>query len=177
MQIRETGDGDRADILALHRAAFGTEEGDAIAELVNALLDDPSAQPLLSLLAEQAGTPAGHVLYTPVTVSGGDGGYILCPLAVHPDQQRGGIGSELINQGLARLKQRGARYVLVLGDPAYYSRTGFHTNHQVKPPYDIAYPEAWQAQALVEGGLSGLDGTARCAEALHAPEHLSLIHI
>ncbi len=173
MTIRETGTADRAHILALHRAAFGEEEGTAIADLVAALLDDPTAQPQLSLIAEHDGRPAGHVLYTPVTVAGaeGNGGYILCPLAVHPDRQRSGTGSALMERGLALLKERGARHVLVLGDPDYYRRAGFHTNHYIKPPYDIPYPEAWQAQALVDGALSNLNGTVRCADALHVPEH------
>ena len=48
MQIREAVETDLNDVLSIERLAFGYEKE---AELVRELLHDPSAKPLLSLLA------------------------------------------------------------------------------------------------------------------------------
>lgn len=177
MQVLEALPQERDAILAVHRAAFGAAEGEAagetIATLVDKLFDDPTAQPLLSLVAEADDMLLGHILFTPVRLvdEAHRGGYILAPLAVNPASQATGIGNALIKAGLALLRERGARYCMVLGDPAYYSRSGFATGHNIKTPHDIPYPEAWMAQALVEGGLQDVAGTLQCANALNAPEH------
>jgi len=175
MQVREAVPAERAGVLALQRAAFGAAEGaeagDTIAALVAALLDDPSAQPLVSLVAAEGEELLGHILFTPVTVDGRAGGYILAPLAVSPAAQRGGIGTALIKAGLERLREQGVPFVMVLGDPAYYSRSGFAAGHGIKPPHSIPYPEAWMALALEEGALDQLSGTLQCAHSLNAPEH------
>jgi putative acetyltransferase len=49
----------------------------------------------------------------------------LAPLAVAPALQRQGVGSRLVRQGLARLRECGEAIVFVLGDPAFYGRFGF----------------------------------------------------
>ena len=54
-------------MLAVERAAFGSE---AEADLVRALLDDPTAEPRLSLLARDGVRPVGHVLFTSVRLGG-----------------------------------------------------------------------------------------------------------
>jgi putative acetyltransferase len=77
----------------------------------------------------------------------------------------------LIEAGLSQLKQRGAEIVLVLGDPNYYSRVGFRAGHNIEPPYELAYPEAWMALELAPGKLERAAGVARCASALSSPEH------
>lgn len=177
MQIREARADERDALLSVHRAAFGNTEGEAagdtIATLVAELLDDPTAQPVLSLVAEADGELVGHVLFTSVTLADQavQGGYILAPLAVLPGVQGRGVGSTLMRAGLEQLRSRGATYVMVLGDPNYYGRAGFATGHQIKAPHEIPYPEAWMAQELVSGALAELAGTLRCANALNAPEH------
>ncbi|MBW8285268.1 MAG: GNAT family N-acetyltransferase, partial [Rhizobium sp.] len=63
----------------------------------------------LSLVAEDDGKIVGHVAFSPVTLSGGEGGwYGLGPISVAPGRQRGGIGSTLIKTGLAKLEAQGA---------------------------------------------------------------------
>jgi predicted N-acetyltransferase YhbS len=69
------------------------------------------------------------------------------------------------------IKAQGASFVLVLGDPAYYSRSGFYTEHNIQPPYSLPYPEAWMALALQGSALMQVKGRIRCADALNAPEH------
>ena len=49
----------------------------------------------------------------------------LAPVAVKPERQRSGIGSELIRRGLDRARKAGWQGVFVVGDPGYYRRFGF----------------------------------------------------
>jgi putative acetyltransferase len=49
---------------------------------------------------------------------------LKAPLAVHPDFQRRGIGTDLIRATLS-LPPISTAPVFVLGDPAYYERFGF----------------------------------------------------
>jgi len=64
MIIRESTDSDLSSLLEVERKAFGNEEGLKIVELVKAMLNDPTAKPLLSLLAlngcHPASGPADH---------------------------------------------------------------------------------------------------------------------
>ena len=69
------------------------------------------------------------------------------------------------------LKKRGAEIVLALGDPNYYTPTGFKAGHNLESPYNLEDPEAWMAQELVEGVLAKTQGMVRCALSLNSPEH------
>jgi putative acetyltransferase len=61
----------------------------------------------------------------------------LAPLAVTPPRHRAGIGTALVQAGLADLRARGETLVFVLGDPVYYRRFGFslETAHSFESPY------------------------------------------
>ena len=97
--------------------------------------------------------------------------YLLAPLAVSKDHQRMGIGTKLINYGVEALKQRDVDFILVLGDPNYYTRTGFQANHNIEAPHKLEYPEAWMALELKSGILEKAKGLALCASSLASPEH------
>lgn len=62
-------------------------------------------------------------------------GWHLAPVAVHPEWQRKGYGSQLIRNTLAESPICGSP-VFVLGDPAYYSRFGFSPVREPRCPYD-----------------------------------------
>lgn len=173
MHIRESGTEDLAAIRGVHEDAFGDPEGPLIAQLASELLNDETARPLLSLLAEDNGRIVGHVIFSSVKVEGSPHlkVYILAPLAVLKIYQRQGIGTQLIRHGLAMLRQRDADIVLVYGDPNYYRRTGFAAGHAIEAPYPLRYPDAWMALELKAGALAEARGVARCAPALSAPEH------
>jgi putative acetyltransferase len=49
----------------------------------------------------------------------------LAPLAVMPDHEKHGVGRRLIQNGLAECRRWGAGFVVVIGDPPYYTRFGF----------------------------------------------------
>ncbi|MCP3869755.1 MAG: N-acetyltransferase [Gammaproteobacteria bacterium] len=176
MVIREALNSERDIVLSVERAAFGSSEE---ANLVSDLLDDATAQPLLSLLAFREVRPVGHILFTrallvpepqsPLNLS------ILAPLAVLPEDQKQGIGGQLIEQGLEMLLDTGVDLVFVLGYPDYYIRHGF------KPAgvlgFDASYPiapgnaDAWMVRALRPGVVGHYRGRVMCAEALNKPEY------
>ena len=157
----------------VHQNAFDLSEGETVSQLTIDLLEDKTAVPILSLVAEQDNEIIGNVIFSSVNIEGVEGvsAYILAPLAVTRLVQRSGIGTQLINKGLETLKERGAKIVLVYGDPNYYTRTGFKAGHNLEAPYKLEYPEAWMAQELVKGVLAKTQGMVRCALSLNSPEH------
>jgi predicted N-acetyltransferase YhbS len=178
MRIRTTGDAERAEIAQVHAQAFGGNEGGVIANLVEELLDDPTARPALSLGAEVEGRLVGHVLFTMVDIAGADESVearILAPLAVLPEHQGRGIGCRLVNEGLQILRDAGVALVFVLGHPGYYPRCGF-VPAGVRG-FDAPYPipeknaDAWMVQGLKADVVGRIRGTVQCAEALSQPEY------
>jgi putative acetyltransferase len=80
----------------------------------------------VSLVAEVDGRVVGHIAFSPVTISDGSSNwYGLGPVSVLPEYQRRGIGSALIEAGISRLKDVGARGCCLVGHPGYYGRFGF----------------------------------------------------
>ncbi len=157
IDIRKTTTRDRDAIRDIHLRAFADGEGRAIAAFVDALLDEPGTPQTLSLIAIDAGAAAGHIAFSPVTLDrpGDTGpgdccGYILAPLAVHPECQSRGVGSQLIESGLRELTARGVDLLFVYGDPAYYGRFGFTAAsvEKYRPPYPLQQPIGWLAQSL-----------------------------
>jgi len=80
-------------------------------------------------VAEVSGKIVGHIAFSPVTVNLQEVGWFgLGPVAVVAEERRRGIGAALIEAGLKRLKDLGARGCVVLGDPSYYRRFGFESD-------------------------------------------------
>ena len=174
VNIRASVEKDNTQIRKVHLNAFDQTEGEVVSQLAIDLLEDETARPILSLVAEQDNDIIGHIIFSPVTIEGAEGisAYILAPLAVTTLKQNNGIGTQLINKGLESLKELGAEIVLVYGDPNYYKHTGFKAGHNLKPPHKLQYPdEAWMAQELVESILTKTQGTVRCALSLNSPEY------
>jgi putative acetyltransferase len=171
MVLREGISADKAALLRVHRLAFGQDEESL---LVESLLADPSAQPVISLLAEERGSVVGHALFTKVNLMGTEhppAASILAPLAVVPAAQRSGLGRRLIERGCELLANRGVRLLFVLGAPRYYTKRGFAPAlpHGLRAPYDIEPEAAWMVRALGNHALQDTSAEARCADAL-APE-------
>lgn len=83
---------------------------------------------LLSLVAEESQRILGQITYSPAILENGEQDWVvLGPVAVDPQHQGTGIGRALIETGETIMRERGARGVTVLGDPAIYSRFGFET--------------------------------------------------
>jgi len=84
----------------------------------------------------------------------------LAPMAVLPDHQRRGVGSQLVSRGIAALRERGERIVIVLGHIEYYPRFGF-TAEKARDLASPFPPEAFMALELVAGALAGVRGAVR----------------
>lgn len=121
-KIRNEEPRDIEQVRAILRATFPT---DAECKLVDALRASNKA--ILSLVAAKDDQVLGHILFSPVstTPSRQAKGIGLAPVAVRPDVQSGGIGSELIREGLHRCRKLGYDFCVVLGNPKYYQRFGF----------------------------------------------------
>jgi putative acetyltransferase len=174
MEIRITTDEDLHVILAVEQAAFGRQD---VVDLTRDLLSDPSARPLISLLAYEDGRAVGHVLFTRARIEADNSpsAMILAPLAVIPEQQKKGVGGALIREGLRLAGEAGVELVFVLGHPTYYPRYGFEPAGRLglNAPYPIPEKdaEAWMVQALRPGLLGEVRGCVACAEAMDSPEH------
>lgn len=178
MEIRKSTEKDSNAIEKIHTRAFGEKKGPEIAELVNGLFSDQTAMPLLSLVAVENEKLIGHILYTkailtqtekPVPIQ------LLAPLAVLPDAQNKGVGSELIKEGLRQLRDSGVALVFVLGHPEYYPRCGFTTAGLLglEAPYPIPdeHAGAWMVQELKKGVIGSVKGKVQCSEVLDQPQH------
>ena len=83
----------------------------------------------LSLVAEHENQIIGHIAFSPVTINGDNRGWFgLGPVSVDPGFQKQGVGSQLINMGLSKIKQKGTPGCVLIGNPAYYHRFGFQSD-------------------------------------------------
>ena len=178
IDIRETTPADFEDIMKVERRAFGQEDE---AKLTADLLNDPTAQPILSLLAFYNDKAIGHILFTRLylnEISEQPLIHLLAPMAVLPEFQNQGIGGKLIKTGLEKLKAMGSEVVFVLGHIDYYPKYGF-INDAGKLGYQAPYPipdevaDAWMIQTLNSEGIKLVRGKIKCAKQLDKPEYWS----
>jgi len=173
--IREAKINELDALLTINRLAFGSETE---AALVRDLIHDPTAVPVVSLLAFYDEKAIGHILFTRAVIQQMPEAKtsILAPMAVIPEYQNKGIGGLLIKDGLKRLKEINVELVFVLGHINYYPKSGFingATRFGFLAPYPIqeeAAP-AWMVQELSDGALQKYSGTVRCADALMKKEY------
>ena len=160
--IRGETPGDYEPIAVVNRRAFGQEnEGLLIAKLRGSDGFDPS----LSLVGEIAGDVVGHVLFSPIhieTERGDVPALALAPMAVLPNFQKRGIGSQLVRTGLDISRQAGHAIIVVLGHPDYYPRFGFQQASQfgVRSPFDVP-DDVFMVQGLIPGALDAVMGVVR----------------
>lgn len=92
--------------------------------------------PTLSLVSEVDGVPSGSVWMTPISV-GGMKGYLLGPLATHPNFRKRGAGKLLAREVTKRALERGeGHFVLLVGDQDYYCPLGW----EITTPGAIQFP-------------------------------------
>jgi putative acetyltransferase len=164
VSIREEKDGDIAAIRHVNVQAFaGVEEAD----IVDRLRDSGSS--VLSLIACHNDKIVGHIQFSPVQLEY-EGtsiqGVGLGPMAVLPEYQRRGFGSDLVETGIGALVARSYPFVVVLGHPGYYPRFGFKpaVNHGITCQWDGIPDEAFMVLILDEGVMHNVYGEARYLE-------------
>lgn len=165
IEIREEFPTDIDAVDAVVEAAFGSREEP---NLVRALRDEGCV--VLNLVAEAHGRVVGHICFSELPIDTGRRilrGAALAPVAIHPEWQRRGLGSALIQRGLLMVKDRGISVVAVLGDVDYYSRFGFSSELGTRLESPFPIPE-FQAIALTAGifdDSGGIVGKVRYAQA------------
>jgi putative acetyltransferase len=167
MIIRAETEDDHSVVRSVNEMAFGRSNE---AELVEALR--PVANPRISLVAIVDGQIVGHIFFSPVTVESYRAAFTalgLAPMAVLPEYQRRGVGSELIREGLKACERLGYDLVFVVGHPDYYPRFGFKPARQLG--YDCEYPvpdDVFMVAELKPGATSGRNGMVRYMEQFRA---------
>jgi putative acetyltransferase len=128
MLIRRETAADQAAIHAVHSAAFRREEGVTPIEapLVDELRAEGDLINALSLVAVHDETVVGHVCCSRARLGDDPAAAVgLGPLGVLPAYQAAGVGSALMHAVVGAADALGYGLVVLLGEPAYYSRFGF----------------------------------------------------
>jgi len=158
--IRSEKPEDKAAIYEVNKSAFNQDNE---ARLVDALRESDVFIPELSLVAEINGKIIGHILFTRLVIVSQDGirhdSLTLAPMAVRPDKQRQGIGTELVKHGLAKARELGFDSVIVLGHKEFYPRFGFvpSSRWNIKAPFDVP-DDVFMALELKQGSLKDVSG-------------------
>lgn len=154
--IRPELPADYPAVFEVNCRAFGQ---DAEATLVKSLRE--GGYTAVSLVAEIKGIVVGHILFSRLPIRTATrivDAVSLAPMAVLPDYQRQGIGSELVRAGLEACRADGHRIAVVLGHPSFYPRFGFSPDlaQQLESPFGGG--ESWMAIELVPGSIEGVKG-------------------
>lgn len=162
MLIRTEIGVDAASIDALLRRSFATP---AEAGLVQRLREDG----LLTLgvvATDDEGQVLGYAAFSPVTLNGEDRQWVaLAPLAIDDSVRGQGLGKQLVYEGLDTLNEFGYAAVVVLGEPALFSRLGFERASLHQLSCDYSDPEAnFQVYRLAEDAFADVNGQIRYAE-------------
>jgi putative acetyltransferase len=107
------------------------------------------------------GRVVGHVLFSDlpiITATGTTPALALAPMAVLPEFQHLGVGSELVRHGLDVCRDAGHEIVVVLGHPRFYPRFGFSPALAVRLSSPFSGKESFMAAELVPGSLEGVTG-------------------
>jgi putative acetyltransferase len=125
----------------------------------------------LSLVADVNGLVVGHIMFSPMKITGKSGAFdslALAPISVHRDFQKRGIGKDLVKAGIEAAKRLGYKSIVVLGDPAYYTKFGF----EKAAKYKIGITEAFDDEylfvlELVKGSLAEVSGVVKYCPAFY----------
>ncbi len=159
--IRPETEQDHERVYDLVSAAFGKPDE---ANLVNRIRP---FEGVMSLVAVEQDDVLGHILFSPVTLLDEEGNRReikiagLAPVAVSPSQQKKGVGSKLILDGLERCKAAGYAGCVLLGHPDYYPRFGFQparSTFGITSTYSVPDP-VFMAKELHSGAFDQLSGT------------------
>ena len=140
IKIRQETKKDYKEIYNLVKAAFETAEHSDGNEqnLVNDLRKGQGYIPKLSLVAERNKKIVGYIMFTKILINNIEE-ITLAPLAILPECQKQGIGTELIKKGHEIAKRMGYHYSIVLGSEFYYPRVGYVSakNFEIEPPFEV----------------------------------------
>ncbi|MCX7775412.1 MAG: N-acetyltransferase [Rectinemataceae bacterium] len=163
LRIRQETPKDYRAVENITRQAFWNlnEPGCIEHYLVHRLRSHPDCIPELDLVLEKDGVLVGSIMYTRSRLENGHGAVknILTfgPVSMHPQHQRQGLGSMLIQESLARAQALGFPMVVIFGNPSNYAGLGFKSCSR----YGICleggiFPTAMLVKELAPGALEAL---------------------
>lgn len=151
------------DIPAVRRVNELAFERPNEASLVDALR--AVSNPQVSLVAVENGQIVGHIFFSPVSIESEDStssALGLAPMAVLPEYQKQGVGSQLVQEGLRECQRLGCNVVVVLGHAEYYPRFGFIPASQKGLRSEYPVPdEVFMVAELEPGALGGQRGLVK----------------
>lgn len=155
MLLRAEQSYDEKPIFAVNKAAFAT---DAEARLVDMLRSDGDLY--FSHVAEENNAIIGHIALSPMDVLANDQpikALGLGPVAVAPNRQGNGIGSQLVRAAINWAQSQDWQLIILLGNPRYYSRFGFSVEdaEPFSSPFSGPYFQALWLDATVQKPQSG----------------------
>lgn len=174
IEIRRALQTDREQIEAIYQSAFPPAESNLVTRVAIDLLQAEPDPEIRSFVATKQNAVVGHIAFSRVTSKATNEtvGSILAPLAITPTHQKNGIGSQLIHTGIESLKTEDCNLIFVYGDPAYYSRFGFHTDTAAlfTPPYKLQFPHGWQALVINQRAPNKTAERIQCVPQLNRPQ-------
>jgi putative acetyltransferase len=136
--IREEQHQDIHAIREVNMQAFGQNQEAGLIDTIRRSCND-----LISLVAVAQNTIGGHIFFSPVTIESKTKktirGVGLAPMAVLPAFQRQGVGTELVRDGVERVRKKGFPFIIVLGHASYYPRFGFEpaSHYGIRCEWDV----------------------------------------
>ncbi|MBT3213036.1 MAG: N-acetyltransferase [Deltaproteobacteria bacterium] len=157
--IRAEKEKDCDAVYNVNERAFETSAEAKLVDILRA-----QADPVISLVCEENLEIVGHIMFSPVILSGHPELKLmgLAPMAVAPEHQCKGFGSALVMAGLEQCRQLSYAVVVVLGHPLFYPRFGFSpaSGFGIKSEYKVA-DEVFMAIELQSEILSAKTGTIK----------------
>jgi putative acetyltransferase len=157
--VRPESRTDQSTVRLIHIVAFPSSSEALLVDDLRIL-----SRSFISLVAEAGSSVVGHILFSPATLTGHSNLNLmaLAPMAVLPEWQRRGVGTQLVLEGLAACRERGVQACVVIGHPDYYSRFGFQpaANFGLSSGFDVS-EEFFMAMELVPDALQGRGGQVR----------------
>ena len=160
MKIRYEAPEDAGGIRHVNEQAFAQKNE---ADIIDALRRSNALK--LSLVAIEHDEIVGHIAFSPVTVESENSSFQamgLGPMAVLPNHQNSGIGSQLVEKGLNECEKVGHGIVFVLGHPEFYGRFGFSPSkpYGLRSEYDVP-DDVFMVKEIRKGALSGRKGIVK----------------
>ncbi len=160
MTIRQARPEDFDAIYSLVKTAFQTANvSDGTEQDFVLNLRKGRYMPELELVAEEKGVLIGHIMLTGASIQGNGGSadtLLLAPLSVALEWRSKGVGAALVREALAKASAQGHTSAVLIGDPAYYGRFGFHSLASVS--YPGVPGEYTLVCELVPGALHNISG-------------------
>ncbi len=155
--LPETPD-DAPAIERLHERTFGPGR---FAKTAYRLREQATHRLDVSFTARTGTLLVGSVWLSPIRI-GETKALLLGPLTVEPAFRERGVGQALIERALKEAKAKGHRLVILVGDEAYYGKSGFKR----VPPGRATMPGPVDPARLIvaeleEGAFEGVSGPIR----------------